>query len=865
MKNLDEIIVESLKLINYNRNKTLTEQGSSYLPQPSQATMFPQFDTKIKGLYDDEFGNPGYPQKTPISGLDYFYATENDLIKVIEKLLKEESTPPSDQYYTYEGVEYKRSIYGGWFYWDPGYKKWNNIDNWSNRGITVNDRAVFDGNFLEGMWTEKNPYLKPSTREKAEKTELKKTTSQTIQAAREFALMAAIKDTEAKQASARKKITSSYNKQEENPVDYLLTLPSLETNNSIFIYPVANAKKSEYNYGMYYYKISNIKKLSSFDKPMAEKFFGRQCKKLSGTHPKYNVGYEAKFDWYINKNTASKCYPIVITQKEVEVEETKGDKTYSKQYTERYFNVPTTTVTKLKNGNEIKITKTKYDKECIPIGYDSCLKLSWEMMSLYNNTQGIFEFTIDRYENFKPLRTQTDNPFEIDPGWPRTYRAIMTEEWFPWTNTFKGYLEITEDSKNNFGSWVIQRAETSANKTGVQIVEDYLKTKNLSSGDYNCTRTDFTIWSNPWTYENYLEKSKAKNVSTQNLNYSTESNSWAKRNIFTYWNEKDYYNSTGTIGTTPLMLNNSVLDPYLNDLYGINDKKLGSDAEYDQFYSLKDVEALEKKYEDILNQKGNNLKSFLAVLSKDYNSEKNSKNKVSTSSFLKTYLQYKWDNILQSYLFQKVTSVEEDICVMPPETSTNKVWRMMIFLMTEGLKLSPPTFTTPKWKGVPYKTPELTWLNAGTTSKDLRISNIESCAKKTMSFTPGISFFGTIPLPKEINDSQLSELKIDKNRICTIEDGESKILNNNTIFFKLNNVSLEELGVSSPVDFNMFGGSIDANELINAFSNKPTDDNIDTNSEAFMKKQLAVYEQMNKEIDKFISTHLVVPSKLIKI
>jgi len=796
MKNIDEIIVESLKLINYNRNETLDEQVPSYLAQTSQAPLLPK--VKLKNLE--------YPKKTPNSALDYLYASPSDgTVGIASGQLSQSRYPksiPNDAFYIDETT----------------YKLWISMD----------------------------PYSRYTA----------------------IKLMAASKDLEAKQAAARTKITTSFDVKEENPSDYLLTYPSLQTNNSVFIYPVENARKNEYSYGMYKYVISNIKKLSSFDKPMAEKFFGRQCKKSPGTHPNYNVGYEAKFDWYINKNTASKCYPIVITQKEVEVEETKGDKTYSKQYTERYFNVPTTTVTKLKNGNEIKITKTKYDKECIPIGYDSCLKLSWEMMSLYNNTQGIFEFTLDRYENSKPLRTQTDNPFEKDPGWPRTYMATMTEEWFPWTNTFKGYLEITEDSKNKFGSWVIQRAETSSNKTGVRIVEDYLKTKNLSSGDYNCngpyTLND-KFGLQQWSYQNYLEKSKAKNVSTQNLNYSTESNKWMVRNIFTYWNEENYYNSTGTLGTTPLMSNENVLDPYLNDLYGINDKKLGSDAEYDQFYSLKDVEALEKKYEDILNQKGNNLKSFLAVLSKDYNSEKNSKNKVNTSSFLELYLKYKWDNILQSYLFQKVTSVEEDVCVMPPETSTTKVWRMMIFLMTEGLKLSPPTFTTPKSKGVPYKTPELTWLNAGTTSKDLRISNIESCAKKTMSFTPGISFFGTIPLPKEINDSQLSELKIDKNRICTIDDGESKILNGNTIFFKLNDVSLEELGVSSPVDFNMFGGSVDANELINAFSNKPTDDNIDTNSEAFMKQQLAVYNKMNEEIDKFINTHLVVPSKLIKI
>lgn len=107
--------------------------------------------------------------------------TENDLIKVIKKLLKEESTPPSVQYYTYDGVEYKRNINGQWFYWEPGYKKWNNIYGGNNRGISVNDRSVYDENTLEKMWTEKNPNLKPSNSEKAEKTEPKQTIYQKYQ------------------------------------------------------------------------------------------------------------------------------------------------------------------------------------------------------------------------------------------------------------------------------------------------------------------------------------------------------------------------------------------------------------------------------------------------------------------------------------------------------------------------------------------------------------------------------------------------------------------------------------------------------------------------------------------------------------
>ena len=133
-----------------------------------------------------------------------------------------------------------------------------------------------------------------------------------------------------------------------------------------------------------------------------------------------------------------------------------------------------------------------------------------------------------------------------------------------------------------------------------------------------------------------------------------------------------------------------------------------------------------------------------------------------------------------------------------------------------------------------------------------------------MNFRPGVSFISSIPLPKDITDDQLNKLNINENSVCKIEDGESKILNNSTIYFKLNGTSLDELGISSPVDFNMFGGSMSANQIIESFSSKSSEPEIDSDTEAFLKKQLEVYQQLNKEIDKFMSTHFVVPSRLIK-
>lgn len=103
--------------------------------------------------------------------------TENDLIKVIKKLLKEESTPPNTQYYTFNGVEYKRINSIEWFYWNPEHKEWRDL----YYGASVNGNLVYDRFTLEKMWMEKSPNLKSSTREKAEKTEFKQTLSQFAQ------------------------------------------------------------------------------------------------------------------------------------------------------------------------------------------------------------------------------------------------------------------------------------------------------------------------------------------------------------------------------------------------------------------------------------------------------------------------------------------------------------------------------------------------------------------------------------------------------------------------------------------------------------------------------------------------------------
>ena len=99
--------------------------------------------------------------------------TEQDLVRVVKKLLKEQSTPPSDQYYTFNGEEYKRDQLGQWFVWSPVYAMWLSLNR---------DNLELQ---LEKMRMEKNPYLKPSNKTNAEKQEPKKSIYQTYQLPKE--------------------------------------------------------------------------------------------------------------------------------------------------------------------------------------------------------------------------------------------------------------------------------------------------------------------------------------------------------------------------------------------------------------------------------------------------------------------------------------------------------------------------------------------------------------------------------------------------------------------------------------------------------------------------------------------------------
>ena len=49
--------------------------------------------------------------------------------------------------------------------------------------------------------------------------------------------------------------------------------------------------------------IKNLSSNEEYNQEIAEKYFGSQCLKLSGRHPKYSVGYYSKLDYVLYLNT----------------------------------------------------------------------------------------------------------------------------------------------------------------------------------------------------------------------------------------------------------------------------------------------------------------------------------------------------------------------------------------------------------------------------------------------------------------------------------------------------------------------------------------------------------------------------------
>jgi len=695
------------------------------------------------------------------------------------------------------------------------------------------------------------------------------------------------------------------------PKDKYTIIPSIQQGQNTYVYPtsiikpdanLAMVSKTESNF---YYKIKDIVYLGGYNRELAEKFFGRQCKKLSGEHPNYNVGFDYKIDYYIN-DSGVKCFPNVLKSQVVDLATDKSNKNYTK----REFNLPTNSSTKLKNGNDIKISKNSYPKGCKPIPYNTCLEFSWQVMQTSNNTNGVYSFVIEKYEvqwERKPFGKWGKDKFippwffnqseEKKDPWVKKgdgilkskakYTAVMTDEWFPWFNQFVNkekpgqiYTNNYKEEKNNFGTWEITRSKLFGNKTGVEIVENnYLKDKNLSSGDFKDFPTSFIDLSN-----NFLEKNKVIN-----LDYSNWQDNWFTNEYFSY--EKKI-NLGGNLKTP------AYYETLINDFYGISSdgkqdiSKLGFETQDEEYYKAQDLKALEKKYEDIKKQK-QDTRSFLAVIAKDYQSELK---KSPPNNLIVNYLGVLWNQTLLGQ-FSKFLDLFENLECVKNGIDLPKSWLMGIILLKndtcvayktntincvavlnpESESLKTKYFSTPSYLNLPPGSEKLSvskndkGLNFVDPTPD-RNPKGKCTSLLSPSFKSKLPSF--IPFPMS-SEGEKNNLGINSS-VCAYLAGssESQILNGNVKFFQVSKHKIEDLfefGGQGEISYEDLLSNTTLKNLLDSFP-KGTYDNKGniylgdknkeekfslSNAQSLVKSQRTYQNALNQ----IVSTHLILPAK----
>lgn len=381
--------------------------------------------------------------------------------------------------------------------------------------------------------------------------------------------------------------------------------------------------------------IKNLSSNEEYNQEIAEKYFGSQCLKLSGRHPKYSVGYYSKLDYYTDDG-GNQCAPIpykTITNKSSEIDVWQND-----------LSKPVT----LKNGNTIQKSKLKYPQGCKPISYDFCLRFSWQNLnSLGSQNQGVLEF--EKSEG--SLETQKVN-YE-------TYRGCISDEWFPWTNRFVGYLNKDEFKTSLDSAGVKQYTKCIAkgySDTGVNIIEDYLKSYNLQSGIKTLLPVQYNKVEQ-FTLENAIKESTGGdfNIKGDYVDYTIDLKQW-----FT-WGDKDYktYQSSVDVNFADYLkgVENEKGDFYeewLENVYGTADPKTGErsgvglEGLEDMITSEKTLTALTVKWDDIrkktLGPNGDNTSKLLLVISEEYNKEKK---KIKPNEIVLSFLENQWNQILE--------------------------------------------------------------------------------------------------------------------------------------------------------------------------------------------------------------------------
>ena len=396
--------------------------------------------------------------------------------------------------------------------------------------------------------------------------------------------------------------------------------------------------------------LKTISSSEPFNQEIAEKYFGSQCLKLSGKHPKYDVGYYKQVDYYVD-GSGNQCTPIphkVISQQAVK----KPDKTTSTIETD-VWQLDLPKPVKLKNGNTIQKSKYKYPKGCAPIEYNFCLRFSWENLhKIGSNDQGVLEFERGSSSLLKDQKSSLN-----------TYVGCITDEWYPWFNTFIGYIDKKTIKESTDSSGVKQMTKCIRNgyqTTGVDVIENHLSTFNLESD----IKTLYTVPFNnvlQFTLPEAIKESTGDDYEIKGklVDYTVDLKQWF------VFGENDYKTFKTDINTNfQDYINNSGKDKdeyedFLKDFYGSGyvgnilsrnnrpEFRLGVGVEglEEMINDEKTLSALTTKYEDIKTKflDNNDFLGYLIKLSDDYNKEKI---KPRPNKIVISYLENQWNYTL---------------------------------------------------------------------------------------------------------------------------------------------------------------------------------------------------------------------------
>ena len=422
--------------------------------------------------------------------------------------------------------------------------------------------------------------------------------------------------------------------------------------------------------------IKEVTTSEPFNQEIAENYFGSQCLKLSGGHPKYDVGYVKELDYYVD-NSGTQCSPIPYKTITKNTFGKDGKSSTSTEVDVWQLDLPKPVT--LKNGNNIQKSKFKYPKGCNPVGYQFCLIWSWK--SLYSNgSQDLAVLEFEESSSDPNTSTGSAGGFEPTNQVKTIYRGCVTDEWYPWTNSFVGYLKKSDFKVGSDSAGKRQYTKCVRNgysTTGVNLIEDYLSKYNFQSG---VKTLDFVEYNKvlQFTLPEAIKKSTGKDfkVFGNYIDYTVDLNQW-----FT-WGSKDYKNYNAGVNVNfQDYLNNvdkerDLYDDYLKDFYGVEkkdelgkgviDNQVGIQGLDQMLNDEKTLSALKAKWDDIVgkyNQKGDYY-SILIKISEEYNTE-NSKPK--KNNLVLSYLESLWNKILGesrfegSFLYNEKTNTNKTI------------------------------------------------------------------------------------------------------------------------------------------------------------------------------------------------------------